>query len=219
METAKIQNIIKTSNSYLIAARNFKTSYGYLPGDHPNMGTYPGDGDGNIWYRGSCPQSCYEGVTFFEHLSITGNLSQKYIFDINAVYPQAPLVGVNIPLDKDRGTFIAGNAHLLSNSCLTYAGGPTNPQFLNINLTDSWLFYAYAKPPATTYAQWDFISTGVEWDKAKSIDLKIDDGQPYTGNVIGATSTFIEYCPNMTTAPYADYTKLMKYSMGFKINE
>ena len=195
ISTAKTQQLIKTANQYIIAARNFKTTYNYYPGDYPKADFgCPGNGDGSVvfWASGTgCVYSSFynfEGSNFFVHLARAQMLPYNYTYVTSGTYAVSTIGGINVPKGPDKNSYFVANyfyqydATRLLNSTNTMQMPP------ELGANNSFLFYSADCTAVSTYT-----SIGNTYECAilgsldtLAIDKKIDDGMPNTGSFIGA---------------------------------
>ena len=192
--TAKLQQLMRTSDQYLIAARNFKAKYNYWPGDYPDAAFgCAGNGDGTITLAGSggCGGAT-EGQSFFYSLYITGMIPQKIALATNAGQMYASS-DTYVPKGSDK------NSHFIVKDFNACAHGVTTVvealgdivADISVGLKSSFLFYSAdcEKVSAVAYgAAGIFSCPMLTSSEALSIDTKIDDGMPNTGNFVANSS-------------------------------
>ena len=177
--TARGHQIIQQASQYQLAARNFKTSFNYWPGDYPgNSFGVHGDGNGQIG-KGDTD----EGVMFFYHLSAAGFIKtpiQSYSGKGDAFVP-----GRDVPQGP-----VAGSYWIVLQNIATSGYGPGISVFDQgswssdqIEAGSSYLFYGRTCANQVAGTQCSIISPQI----AQMIDIKLDDGMPNTGKVVANT--------------------------------
>ena len=210
ISTAKTQKLIGLAQQYVAAGRNFKTSYGYLPGDYPLVSFgCAGNGDNVIQYHsgGGCPNQ--EGANCFYQLSATGMIPGTYIATTNGnnLDTEAGLKA-RIPTGPDK------NSYLVIQHFRADAHGDSNVVEMNgdliaansVGLNSSYLIYAgmcTAQGQANNRSPCAILSAM----EASAVDIKIDDGSPATGKVIADHG--------FTTAKCSDYPNLYDHARGY----
>ena len=209
INTAKTQQLIRLADQYLIAARNFKTTYGYFPGDYPGPGfDCPGNGNGTISFH--LGESCgigpgyynMEGTNFFVHLSKANMIPAKLNYrNSGSAEITSPVPGGNVPAGPDK------NSYFRVQQFYTDGHGDSNVVEMMGDITaavaqgvgSSFMLYnkLCTTDPATSWAGSDrYPCPAVTASTAAAIDIKIDDGFAGTGSFIGNGGLFSAYCGN-----------------------
>ena len=216
MTNSQIQSVVADVNNFKNAAKMFQEKYHYLPGDFPGAvnfwsadttcptgdtsnylqrtKTCNGDGDGFIGGAEdgdtNYPSPTNVGTNYREALRLWQHLSNARF--INEAYSGIPYAGfykagINIPRAKTANShgFAMFYSYALNSASqtpdgVTHSGGYPGAYKHIIefgNVTNTSDPQDGLDNPAITAAQ------------AKSLDAKIDDGQPSTGNVRSFTSS------------------------------
>jgi prepilin-type N-terminal cleavage/methylation domain-containing protein len=198
IRTARNQKLLQTMQQYMVAARNFKTAYNYWPGDKPGpeFGC-AGNGNDVVEFHSSGPQNCiiggqpnYEGSNFFVQLSlanfIPATLSYNTTIDPSLLF----VPGVNVPAGMEKNSMFVvqstlglWNNDVVANArCLGFCDARTAGETAS---GVSYLFYTAAQGasyPSDTRHLVNILKPA----EAYYSDMKIDDGMPNSGNVIGS---------------------------------
>lgn len=170
ISNARIKNVMREQEQYLIAIRFFDQQFGGLPGDSSRAGTLlgvsGGDDDGGVEWNSSS-----EVWYAWQQLALSGYIEGSYT---GAASGGGAAVGVNFPESeefKGYGWFLMGAA-------------AWDMQYTNTTekegITQLRLSGRYAGPSSTDPYPW----TGpLTVDEAYSIDAKFDDGAPGTGEI------------------------------------
>ena len=194
LSTAKTQQLIKTANQYIIAARNFKTTYNYYPGDYPRADFgCAGDGDGmmKFFIGPNCVVSGQyntEGTNFFVHLSRAQMLPYNYTYVGSGTYPVINTAGVNVPKGPDKNSYFMVNYFYQYDPTLLYNSTNTIGVPPIVGANSSYLFYSADCTVVSTYSSIGNLYECAILTTADTlaIDKKIDDGMPNTGAFLGA---------------------------------
>lgn len=163
LQEAKLKTIIEEINTINLAAKEFRTRYGALPGDMWNAtdtlgtlsnGSNPVNGDGDGVLQASNSNGDNEMLAFWQHLALSGLLPGEY--DATSLSPGA---GV---MSSDYDPNVGFEIQLVSGEILVtaskYTGGTGGGAFLSPE--DTW-----------------------------TLDQKYDDGDPATGLVRAVTGS------------------------------
>ena len=169
----RLRVVINEQNYYNAAINNFMNQYGQLPGDFnaastmwPNCYTTPANCNGNndgLILRAQGNQYTDESIRAWQHLYLAGHIDQN-MSGYHSVLSENS-IGINVPFSKfpgvgwfiDRG--LAGELSANNSMNVLTIGGRVS----------SSVNYNFAFTPF----------------QSQSIDLKIDDGKPFTGKVRG----------------------------------
>jgi prepilin-type N-terminal cleavage/methylation domain-containing protein len=211
LRNAQVQSLIADVNYFKSAAQQFREKYGFLPGDLPTATTYWGadtgcpigdtgsnlarvvtcDGDGDSKIRdltgtltsvGVLSGKNQEPLRVWQHLANAGFIPGLYS---GVAYSGNYRVGINIPASKTWPAygFLMFYASPIDSTFKNTSGGSDTTaypgtyghviEFGNPNslATTSAFNGSFTLNPATMY----------------SLDEKIDDGKPATGNVLAFT--------------------------------
>jgi prepilin-type N-terminal cleavage/methylation domain-containing protein len=195
ISAAGVRATVSQIEKYNTAANTFREKYGYLPGDIPAVpaaqfgfiarGTGPGQGDGNGLIEGG-GGSNYGGtgggsgeqLVFWVDLSTAGLISGGFSAAnfssspgtttiINPYLPQAQLGGGNYIYVVSGGW---GDTSGTASNGVNYFGLSAANKFAGTGSCTSCLAGA----------------NGLTVAQAAAIDAKLDDGMPFTGNVLAA---------------------------------
>ncbi len=171
INAAKIRSLLADINIDRTAVETFKQQYSAYPGDLANAFDFFGsdcgtdsaapsgcNGDGNGSIHGT-----NEGYRAWQHLALAGNIKNLY----NGVVGAGCTPGVNVPESK-----LGMNAGLGFESNTSSAYLPGRPSFVNL------LFVGANSSDTCTGA-------AITVFEAKQIDLKTDDGNPTSGELVG----------------------------------
>ena len=206
---AELKSMTTDIDRYRTAVSTFRTKFDCLPGDCANAttffgvsstgcsqagntgevtaaggtGTCNGNGNGTIenWY--SSPAT-YEQVLLWQHLSLAGLIPGKYSGRISVGGPSgnapAGVGGVDIP------TTIR-NAQVGLNYVAQYGGSGTLCPGGALSHNSLWFAYRGRNGPVFFVAAVDSFSLNscpfLSPIELQNIDLKFDDGSPWTGNI------------------------------------
>ncbi len=171
-KSTQLQNVIKEIKEYDTAINQFKEKFKYYPGDFPNATSYwptASNGDGN-WYFKYIIEGSNEGVQFWMQLNLAGLIAGSYTGV--AATPNRFTPGVNVP-----STGFANNGFYAIQSFNDTGASVDN------NYTGIFSTHGNSMMLATSDqygGPWGIIMNS---EDAYSIDTKIDDGQPATGNL------------------------------------
>ncbi len=189
IQVAQINNQVREVEKYKTAMFAFRAKYGCIAGDCPSatalgLGTN-GNGDGNVcFYCGG--QGSQEYIKVWKHLSAAELLDEPYTGTVDgsgSYYGQS--AGINIPMTK------------IGKGGVQYGA----------NFFGSWSVHNF--DIGGWRSDGNHLADLLTTDEARAIDLKLDDGKPNTGKVIGSslvlqnTSTSNQTCrPNEGTNVY-----------------
>ena len=193
ISSAKTQKLISTMDQYIVAGRNFKTTYGYWPGDYPNSDFgCSGNGDGLIEFASgpNCNYAQWEGSNYFVQLSKTGFISQKLDYQTVADDGKILVVDGNVPAGPaNDSAFIIENTSAIWNNdvaanarCIGSCMGRTSGDHPS---GESFIFYTEVHSEINPDESRDLINVITPME-AFAVDTKIDDGMPNSGAVIGS---------------------------------
>lgn len=176
IQTAKVNQFVRKLAQYEIAVSNFKTNFGYVPGDSPHL-VPPGNGDGDN-QDGTSACRADPGLTQFTnselrhvwvHLSETRMLDKGY----QAYSPPA-----------------CGGAH---SPKMDSTAGITSPIFNESPLWISLLGQTTSKIGSWYYSGKLFLNSRKPYHlnyvspvEALAMDSKLDDGNTSAGNFMGS---------------------------------
>jgi hypothetical protein len=187
--------------------QEFKTKYGYWPGDLPNASSFwttctsatgdggncNGNGDGYIgiknqnWWGGTTYNN-NENLRAWQHLNLAGYLAVPYTgFGASATNGTEP--GVNSPKSSYSGaiyTFWGDCCYTGNNYYILQLAGQTGP----VLGSGGW------QVDAAPIGAYPSLST----KDAYYLDNKMDDGLPTTGKVWARSSDVNTWCGGMSTA-------------------
>jgi prepilin-type N-terminal cleavage/methylation domain-containing protein len=201
IKAAEVRSQIQQIEKYNAAANTFKVKYNYLPGDIPDptasafgfvaRGTLAGQGNGNGIITGFAGNpnytygfmQCGEPQMFWVDLSFSGLIEGSYSRASPTVCPFMDVTGSGIddylPIAK-----LGNNLHVYTwnlnynnNGAFNY---PANPKYRNSN------FFTISNVQTIAFSSYNAENVGtvgIAVKQAHSIDLKIDDGLPISGNV------------------------------------
>lgn len=191
IETAEARTIISERNLYVTAFKQFQDTYLAVPGDMNNAeslwgsdvscpntatntiakeATCNGDGNGIIsnWTNGAPTSQQYEMFRVWQHLANARLIEGRYTGVTGSGSVTDATFGVNVPLSKT-GKGGWGLFHTVSDGA-----------------TDDYYMSAVASHLLTYGAKITNAGGGgaiINPTQAKNIDVKIDDGMPFTGNM------------------------------------
>lgn len=176
IESAKRQSVIKDISNFKIAISAFRLEYGALPGDFDEAEDYWGTdntANGNNNKRIVYEHPAVEEIGIWNHLGLAKLIPQEFEDFYSNTYdgtePEKTL-----PLGAITGTYWALDVYLTHSgwSSSSFYNSPSIALILPIaSQSGSGAFYGNSKLPSTT-AKF-----------AHGIDKKIDDGEPFYGNV------------------------------------
>jgi prepilin-type N-terminal cleavage/methylation domain-containing protein len=198
ISTSKITAQVAQIQQFDAGVENFKTKYGYLPGDAPAFG---GDGDGAIdnanVQQGNADAFVCEIANFWNNWDST-----EYPGGSSCAWPGPQIVTTgpnkNVPLSKigTDGSFIIASA-------MTSAGSGSAVDFTNLRNYYA-IFSPMQLPAVPPDYQWITpnyssyvtlpnppVAVSVKATDLLALDSKIDDGDGNTGNVLAGS---IEAC-------------------------
>jgi len=181
--SSEVSSVVKDFQKFKSAALLFKQQYRYYPGDMPNAQDYwpscvdqgirnPCNGNGNGAIEGGVPTG-REDRRSWQHLSLAEILPEKYDGDSNWV------LGVSYPPSKIKNAgyeiFNAGSlAHLCNPGDMLKHCNPLRGTIGN--------HMRFGKKHSCSINLGGYVLTPAE---AKSIDNKLDDGNPVKGRLKG----------------------------------
>jgi hypothetical protein len=201
ISAAAVRAQISQIEKYNTAVNTFRGKYGYLPGDmtaataaqlgFPARGSGPGEGDGNGVIQGaqswgganSCVETAGETAVFWEDLSQAGLISGT--FNTASATPTPPFIAIPAtsvsaylpPAMIGQNNYVYVFSAGAGSSIIS--GGPTN--YFGLSPVASIDSNGYIESPT---------GPGLTVLQAQSVDNKIDDGLPQSGNVIAAYSNY-----------------------------
>jgi prepilin-type N-terminal cleavage/methylation domain-containing protein len=211
LTTSRLQTVITDADNYTTAIGNFKQQYQGLPGDLVNAtsfwgtdstscpsgggttGTCNGNGDGQIGgISGSGNE--FESFRFWQHLHLAGFATQNFSGVAGSSSTLNAVIGTNVPSGSMEGSGFSvvweGGGNAMADTTNYYTGSYNNILVFG-NIITKKLTYGPILTP----------------DQAASLDRKIDDGVPGTGNVrtMLPTSTYAPSCAVGSTASTSTY--------------
>jgi prepilin-type N-terminal cleavage/methylation domain-containing protein len=197
IKSSELRSIMGEARGYAVAVNSFFTQYDQYPGDSSiavgNSNQGQGDRDNKIEFVNDATTAFYEGVDAWYDLKDIGAIDLAFATPGSTDKASPPsLVPVNnIPGSKIKGAgwvfdyniSTLQNVVVLTGTTAAYvaapaAGTPGTPT--NTSTLVNGLNYASADGPlATRNASTEIISA----PDSLSIDSKIDDGKPLSGNV------------------------------------
>lgn len=202
IRNGQLQAVVTEKNRWVSATNSFKEKYGALPGDMPNAtsywavsssapsmcstnssaalsdtGTCNGNGDGKVlWCINAPDYTCKEVYWYWQHLSLSGMIEGKFRGSGKSATTD------HYPGDTDPASRLGNNVVWAIFS--DRSGNSNDTDFTNI-AKNEWYSVNYGNS-FVLRAQGNNASTGTLTPaEAASIDGKIDDGVPGTGQVIG----------------------------------
>ncbi len=192
INTTKIQATVRQLGQFDAAVGNFQTTFGFLPGDSPMVGSGAvtggdgnGDQDGIIERAGGLGAvSTFSGEmgTFWNALSLTG-LSTKGVGLSGTTYVQARGVPAGSLSITGNSANIPASPAGAKNSGFVAFGTAAGVNWYEIITTSQ---YTASAPGAFISAP---TSSALKPADALAIDAKIDDGIGNAGNVMGGGTT------------------------------
>ncbi len=200
IRSSELNNLTSQMQQVQAAVLTFRDKYSSLPGDSANAYLFFGNacdptpsncnGNGNGKIENTGPSWAYqESFRFFQHLSLAGLIPGSYtgIFN-NAVTP-----GVNVPALK------------ISSAASIWPYYWDKQSYFRVN-------YDSADPADRAGERANILAVGYTFmplrtDEAMRIDLKVDDGKPGTGDLIGAPYT--NGCSTTNNPATAEYKLTM----------
>lgn len=165
---AELQSVIKEANTLQTALNTFVMQYDALPGDFKEATSYwsaANNGNGNGSWRGNGTDETTEGFYAYDHLNRAEIFPNGLTGD--AIGGRA-VPGQNIHASKVKG----GGWQFTGNLMFPFYGIYGQQAFIGLG----------AQPANPT---WGWAEDGILLAKdAKSIDLKMDDGNPGTGKLL-----------------------------------
>jgi prepilin-type N-terminal cleavage/methylation domain-containing protein len=189
IKQARINALAQDIDRYMVSINTFKLAYGQLPGDFDEASVYWGtdchasdnticNGNGNDQIEFSTTAATDESYMVWRHLSLAETLDGTFSGARDS--SSGPVISSNIP----ESTFKGAGFTLLYGAEYTMSGSK-NTTFNSLNI---------GKPvSSTTISNGDFISPR----DAKTLDIKIDDGNANTGKFFGLSLT-ASICQNST---------------------
>lgn len=228
VEQSKIRSLTSDYQKYMAAVSAFRLQYNYLPGDLPNGSQYGfggGDhGNGNRFLQDDASHAGWhsknnaELTQFWIHLGQSGakllpNDFQGGTGATNAVSSLADLDEL-LPKDSFDGHWgVISNKPSNSGQGSAFVLGTTN-----VGASTNWAVRHYLTPRA-----------------AFSLDNKLDDGNPFTGNVLAKGGDGSSHCclrpttgptydqggdvASCTSGAAASYDATANYSVSYDSNE
>ncbi|PIR38041.1 MAG: hypothetical protein COV35_07305 [Alphaproteobacteria bacterium CG11_big_fil_rev_8_21_14_0_20_39_49] len=178
VKQAKLKELTMQINKYKIALNAFELEYNSIPGDMRNASSYwstcvdePNNacnGNGNKQLESDV--STAEIVRYWQHLSLAGLIDGSYDGSIS---PTRVKPGINMP----KGSVVESVFYVLPNR-LAVLNGSTIPR-------GQFLLSYNAMPGCNNLPNFGALTP----KETFNIDLKLDDGEPSTGAILGSPST------------------------------
>lgn len=190
IHAAEVHNIVKEYRQYVAAVNIFQDKYKALPGDMTNATAYWGtmnggcppsvpfsytsgtcNGDGNGRIENICGSNdCQEQFWFWQQLALAGLIDGTYSGQ-GSYSVSRNTVGLNVPASRyPNAAWSVYRVNKTVGDTVYYTADYGNYLLLVANNTDT---PSEPKPVITPL-------------DAYSIDVKMDDGMPGTGNILGA---------------------------------
>ena len=188
IRSAELSSVVSDVNKYKTAVNTFKLKYNALPGDMKNATAYwgtahatpatcrvttssdiltcNGDGDGKIEHDAVGAQ---EWFRFWQHLANAEMVSGQFT-GVGGGNSNYAVVGENVP---DSAISAAG---FTARTTSGYYGGDS--MWFAANYGNFFVF-------GSNWPNWSSNNAALSPSDAKSIDLKVDDGKPGRGKVLG----------------------------------
>lgn len=204
IKSAQLRSVLTDIEKFNSAANTFRTKYNCIPGDctstanffsqnqdcaggtgtHTNLTTCSGDGDGFITLMNSGdpqpPTSNYwqfdETMLFWQHLSLAGLTNGNYYGEMD--WTDGILPGVNAPTSR-----LDGGCYSINSS--DYAAMDAT-QKLPYDMSGNFIAIGNQKAHNGTDVSTNNCIAGLyslPAISAYNLDIKIDDGKPFTGTV------------------------------------
>ena len=239
---SQLRQVISTVEKYTTAVNTFRLKYDSIPGDIPNATNYfgvasscqvstnntgnvvanpsnvntcNGNGDGHLsfWASYASPN---EGYIFWQHLSlaklVNGNFSGAGE-DSGYQGSYTPVPGLNVPsLSYDKTVGIDAQWEDPTNE----GNYPSRGEFLSSYMSTGFpIYYGNVFIVGKRYpGQGETLTTpAFTPNQAKSIDQKIDDGKPFTGNILTHYGNSL-HCINWPSSVTGVYEN--EYDTAFK---
>lgn len=226
MDSAKMKRVASDLSDINNAIALFNDKYGYFPGDMPNattvwgradggadvtqncanpdtninladpMATCNGNGNHRIAdYSASAAMRNNEAYRFWQHLSNAGLISGKYT-GIGGAPGSAPW-RVAMPGENVMTSGISGSGFFVLEEQLQWFCNSSSA-WSGTNAARDQNFLSVGGKTETSWP-WRRIFTSEE---VQSVDLKMDDGKPGTGNIIALCPTICATSQDTDTAEY-----------------
>lgn len=212
IRSSELNRVVSDKNKFVTAMNTFKLKYNALPGDLSNATSYwgtasggcpqgarsgtqtcNGNGNGNIGGEWNCGDAAMnESLLAWQHLSLSGIIPGNYTgYSTTIGGFCVSNLGVNVPTSSIAN---AGFMFITLRFAMSdYFGNIFDHalMFGSTNNNTSHIAGAPSLPPA----------------EAKSIDAKVDDGRPGTGQIVGLIqgSAYGANCSTTAVASTADY--------------
>lgn len=171
VEQAKLRNVIVDLNGYKTAYNTYRLKYASIPGDHKNATDYwpgqtaNGNGDGIIFDHDGEGMGQDEDMKAMQHLVLAGFVAKQSYFA--SYWPQ--VVGNNVPSGPFGGQgyrfqSVPWRIALPWGAYAAYGKRTGNGMVAGVTVTDVW---------------GAFLTSS----QAQSVDAKMDDGLPASGDV------------------------------------
>lgn len=214
IKAAELRATISQLEKFNTAATTFKLKYGYLPGDIPpttagalgffqitgNCGSTCPYGDGFIDSNGS-PAMVYEEWAFWRHLSDANLIEGAY--------------GMGTALDSATGYILTGNGNLLYPETKYIKNNYWRMYGLGYN---RFVVNGGSAIYTSQHNHFLFTDNTLSPMQAFSIDNKIDDGKPITGNVFDEDGLNNGSWASDPTEGYCFYGGADSFSSDIKYN-
>lgn len=209
IKAAEFRSVVKDVEQFNSAVNTFRIKYKCLPGDCTNAteffgtdaggcavgsvasGTCNGDGSGTIGCFGQSTSGCptaFDGSERFlawQQLALAGMIAGKFSGTSDsrdtAGWNRASVVGWNVPASKvSGGGYVIINTHLLPPD---YDTTSINDRWQSLG---HWIFFGnpLTDPYASATDLYETSGPVLSGTDARSLDQKLDDGNPNLGNVL-----------------------------------
>ena len=163
---ARLRSVVSDFNSYNVAIRSFRSSYGQLPGDFNQATHLFGDvtrnGNGDGWINWNTSPA--ESALVWQHLALGGFIKGNYSGE------QGSELGYDRPSTAIPNATFAAQVYFL-------------PGWLYDEPQVNTLEFGKIRPLESRASEFSVLTPA----DAANIDTKMDDGMPVTGYILGAT--------------------------------
>jgi prepilin-type N-terminal cleavage/methylation domain-containing protein len=202
IHTAQLNAVVSEFNKYQTSVQNFKQQYQALPGDMSNASSFWGPADGSTGNTAGClttasttSATCngdgngiityvtgsYEFLRFWQHLANAKMIEGQYSGAEAGGGGTSAVPGTNIPTSKyPNGAWSVWTSMLAQGGNYTLCGTNTVQLYGADYGTGHILIFGAPWSTCVTASQ-PIITPKDAW----SLDKKVDDGKPGTGNIIG----------------------------------